>query len=170
MKKIYNYLFIGIVAMLSMTLSSCNNDDYDAGLLAGYWEGEITSSGWRTGTFNYVDFYFEKDPSYGKGHGWERDYDEYGYIVDESEFDYEVINGSLRLLYYDLPYPVWIDRWNIYGRGNVDVLEATFRYNGKTVNWYLERRGYWRSTYYSKDFPFTEVNSDEKKSEEKSNR
>ena len=168
MKKIFNFIFVGIVAVLCLTLTSCNNDDYDARALAGYWEGEITSSSWRSGTFNYVDFYFEKDPSYGKGHGWERDYSASGYIVAESYFEYEVINGSLRLLYDDLPYPVWIDRWNIYSRGNRDVLEATFRYNGKTVSWYLERINYWRSTYYSMDFPFTEVNSGEIKSEEKS--
>jgi hypothetical protein len=109
MKKIYNYLFVGIVAMLSMTLSSCNNDDYDARLLAGYWEGEITSVGWRSGTFNYVDFYFEKDPSYGRGHGWEYDYDEWDRLVAKSDFDYEVVNGSIRMTYYSPRVVVWID-------------------------------------------------------------
>ena len=146
MKKIYNYLFIGIVAMLSMTLSSCNNDDYDAGLLAGYWEGDITSVGWRTETFNYVDFYFEKDPSYGRGHGWERDYDASGYIVAESEFDYEVVNGSLKLTYYSPYIVVWIDNWTISRDDR--WMSAKFRYKGNTVTWNLRRIGGWRSVNY----------------------
>ena len=161
---------LSIVAVLSLSLTSCNTDDYDARTLAGYWEGEITSSSWRTGTFNYVDFYFVKDPAYGSGHGWERDYNAAGYIVAESYFEYDVIDGRLRLTYDDLSYPVWIDRWNIYSRGSVDVLEATFRYNGKTVSWYLERIGGWRSSYYSTDFEFKEekiTDTTEKSDEEK---
>ena len=146
MKKIYNYLFVGIVAMLSMTLTSCNDDDYDARLLAGYWEGEIKSVGWRSGTFNYVDFYFEKDPSYGRGHGWEYDYDEWDHLVARSDFDYEVVNGSIRMTYYNPRVVVWIDDWEIYRRGAIDVLRAKFRYEGRTVEWYLERIGGWRST------------------------
>ena len=144
MKKIYNYLFVGIVAMLSMTLSSCNDDDYDARLLAGYWEGEITSVGWRSGTFNYVDFYFEKDPSYGRGHGWEYDYDEWDRLVAKSDFDYEVVNGSIRMTYYSPRVVVWIDNWTISSDNT--RLRAKFRYNGSTVEWYLRRIGGWRST------------------------
>ena len=58
MKKIYNYLFVGIVAMLSMTLSSCNDDNI-ARDLDGIWEGEVSQNwSWRWSdytTYQYVD-------------------------------------------------------------------------------------------------------------------
>ena len=172
MKKVYNLLFFGIVAVLCMSLTSCNNDEYDARLLAGYWEGNISSVSWRSETFNYVDFYFEKDPSYGAGHGVETDYDEWGYIVSRGYFDYEVVGGSLRLSYYqeengygyrDVNYYVWIDDWYIT---DSDILRAKFRYGSSTVTWNLRRIGgwhgaTWRSNYgYSKDIPFEESKED----------
>ncbi len=170
MKKFYNFMAVALVAMLSLTLTSCNDDEYDARLLAGYWEGEVTSANWRSRTFNYVDFYFEKDPQYGAGHGYERDYNQAGRIVAETRFYYYVENGRLRLDYEDLSYPVYINRWHITSSGNVDILEATFSYRGSDVTWYLERRNTWRSNTwydgYSEELPI-EKNKDTQAEETK---
>ena len=63
MKKIYNYLFVGIVAMLSMTLSSCNDDNI-ARDLDGVWEGKVHRTwSWRWTDYTiyqYVDIEFLK--------------------------------------------------------------------------------------------------------------
>ena len=159
MKKLYSFITFGIIVLFSLSLTSCN-DDYDARRLAGYWEGEIRSVGWRRGTFNYVNFYFEKDPSYGSGHGWEYDYDEWDYLVARSYFEYEVVNGSLRLTYDSPRVVVWIDNWNI--SSDDSRLTAKFRYNGNTVTWSLYRIGGWRSTTWrnSLEVPFKEESSD----------
>ena len=142
MKKIYNYLFLGIVGMLCMTLSSCNTDDYDAWLLDGYWTGTVSSVSWRSETFNYVDFRFVKGSSYGRGTGYERDYDENGKPVAFSNFAYEVVDGRIKLV-YDNPYVVvWIDSWSVYD-GN-RKLDAVFNYRGNKVRMYLDKIDGWR--------------------------
>ncbi|MBR4573052.1 MAG: hypothetical protein IKO28_06535 [Prevotella sp.] len=142
MKKIYSLITIGFIALFSLSLTSCNNDDYDAWLLDGYWEGTATSVGWRSETFNYVDFYFRKGSSYGKGIGYERDYNAFGELVAESRFAYEVVNGSIKLVYESPRVVVWIDSWRVYD--NDSKLDAVFRYNSNTVRLYLDRRSGWR--------------------------
>ena len=104
MKKIYNYLFIGIVAVLSMTLSSCNDDDI-ARDLDGIWEGEVSQNwSWRWKNFSdyqYVDIEFFRDPSrYASGSGIEYDYDRWGYYKP-CNFTFSVRNEDIFIDYED---------------------------------------------------------------------
>lgn len=106
MKKIYNYLFVGIVAMLSMTLSSCNDDNNIADTLNGIWEGEVSQSwSWRWDdytVYQYVEMEFITDPyRYAKGYGYEYDYYRNSRYYEKCRFYFEVRNGRIYLDYDD---------------------------------------------------------------------
>ncbi len=104
MKKIYNYLFVGIVTMLSMTLSSCNDDNI-ARDLDGIWEGKVSQNwSWRWSdytTYQYVDIEFYTDPYYyAEGTGVEYDYTgTYTYV--SCPFNFRVRNGVIYMDYRD---------------------------------------------------------------------
>ena len=105
MKKVYNYLFIGIVAMLSMTLSSCGEDEDVARRLDGIWEGEVRQNwAWRWSdysTYQYVDMEFYIDPYYyAEGTGVEYDYtSSFSYVV--CPFSFRVRSGVIYIDYRD---------------------------------------------------------------------
>ena len=103
MKKIYNYLFVGIVAMLSMTLTSCNDDNI-ARDLDGIWEGRVSQNwSWRWSdytTYQYVDIVFNTDPyHYAEGTGIEYDYTTYSYVA--CPFNFRVRGGVIYMDYRD---------------------------------------------------------------------
>lgn len=105
MKKIYNYLFVGIVAVLSMTLSSCNTDEDVARRLDGIWEGEVRQNwAWRWSDYSryqYVDIEFYTDPYFhAEGSGIEYDYTgSYSYV--SCPFNFRVRNGVIYIDYRD---------------------------------------------------------------------
>ena len=143
MKKIYNYLFVGIVAMLSMTLSSCNDDNI-ARDLDGIWAGTVSvKDSWRGHSFQYVEIEFFKNPyRYAKGEGTEYDYSGYDcYICD---FTYEVHDNVIYIYYADG------SRVRIY---DYDLYNNTFRgefRDGYTGD-YLARFDFARLNYYRYD-------------------
>ena len=177
MKKIYNYLFVGIVAMLSMTLSSCNDDNI-AGTLDGVWEGTVIDNWddwswrWKDYTrYQYVDIEFITDPyRYAQGYGYEYDYYSDGY--ERVHFTFEVRNEDIYINYADgvhvcIPrryYTLTDRRFSGEFRDN-----RTGKYLGsfsfvKYANHRYDRYG---SYYpYSKDIDFTDEDPTASKAEE----
>lgn len=106
MKKIYNFMAVALVAMLSLTLTSCNDDDYIADTLDGIWEGEVGSNySWRWGSnysnYQYVDIEFYADPyRYASGSGIEYDYDRWGRYT-ACRFNFTVEYGNIYMAYSD---------------------------------------------------------------------
>lgn len=101
MLKIATYI---IVAMMAVTLNSCEDDEI-AQTLDGIWEGEVATEyfNYRWGVqaqYQDVDIEFYTDPyRYAKGTGVEYDY--YGYQYTVCQFVFEVSNGIIYLDYED---------------------------------------------------------------------
>ena len=173
MKKIYNYLFVGIVAMLSMTLSSCNDDNI-AKTLDGVWEGKVSQNySWRWSNYTryqYVEMEFLTDPyRYAKGYGYEYDYYDNGY--ERVHFTFEVINEDIYIDYADgahvlIPRGYYLSDSRFSGEFRDN---RTGKYLGsfsfvKYANHRYDRYG---SYYpYSKDIDFTDENPTASKAEE----
>ena len=103
MKKIFNFVFVGIVAVLCLTLSSCKDDNI-AKTLDGVWEGEVSQNySWRWTDYTkyqYVEMEFITDPyRYAKGYGYEYDYYSDGY--EKVRFTFEVNNEDIYIDYAD---------------------------------------------------------------------
>jgi len=120
MKRITQFLSI-MIAMLSMTLTSCNWTDDDEMVvydLEGTWRGEIRSDYFnrRYGTqTEYTDVLIEfyRNPGeYAAGSGREVDY-YYGGYSDVVDFDYQVRNGVIYMDYNDDTH-VSIYNWELY--------------------------------------------------------
>ena len=168
MKKIYNYLFIGIVAMLSMTLSSCDDDDI-AGTLDGVWEGEVSQNfSWRWSNYSnyqYVDIEFYTDPyRYASGTGIEYDYDRWGNYTT-CTFSFSVESRDIYLIYADgarvmIPRGYYLSKTRFEGEFRDyyyphDYI-ADFSFV-KVANHLYNRYNY----RYSKELPFKEDNATE---------
>lgn len=103
--KILNIATYIIMAMISFTLYSCEDEDI-AQTLDGIWEGEVAteyfSYRWGTRTeYQAVDIEFYVDPyRYARGTGVEYDYDS-RYYYTECGFYFEVYNGIIYLDYDD---------------------------------------------------------------------
>ncbi|MBR1840368.1 MAG: hypothetical protein IJ782_07290 [Prevotella sp.] len=104
MKKFYNFMALALVAMLTLTLTSCNDDGYIADTLDGIWEGEVSQNySWRWTNYSryqYVDMEFITDPyKYAQGYGYEYDYYSDGY--ERVRFHFEVRNEVIYIDYAD---------------------------------------------------------------------
>ena len=179
MKKIYNYLFVGIVGMLCMTLSSCNNDDNIARDLDGVWAGDVTVGNWRNHEFQYVEIEFFKNPyRYAKGTGVEYDYSDDGWFCYVCEFSYEVDDRVIYIDYADDTH-VRICDYDLYGnifrgefRNSYDRKIAGFtfarpwnyRYSGGRYKVYRWNNGNYS---YSLDVDFEEESKTNKTEAEK---
>ena len=104
MKRIYNFLALAIVAMLTLSLTSCE-DERIADALDGIWEGQVsTNYSWRWSDYTkyqYVDMEFFKSANgYARGTGMEYDYDRWGGYT-YCRFSYEVRNEEIFIDYED---------------------------------------------------------------------
>lgn len=177
MKKFYNFMAVALVAMLTLTLTSCN-DDAIARELDGVWAGSVTTgSSWRNHSFQYVEIEFFKNPyRYAQGSGREYDYnnDDYDryytggrtcYICD---FTYEV-NDNVISIYYEDGTKVRIYDYDLYNNtftgefrnGYNDRYIASFSF-ARLTKYRYEYGGYNVYRYYggnyinSNDIPFEE--------------
>ena len=103
MKKLYSFIMLRIVAVLSLSLTSCKDDDI-AKTLDGVWEGEVSQNySWRWSNYTryqYVEMEFIVDPyKYAKGYGYEYDYYSNGY--ERVRFNFEVRNEVIYIDYAD---------------------------------------------------------------------
>ena len=174
MKKIYNYLFVGIVAMLCMTLSSCNDDNI-AGTLDGVWEGKVSQNySWRWTDYTryqYVDMEFITDPyRYAQGYGYEYDYYSDGY--ERVRFTFEVRKEDIYINYADgarvcIPRRYYTLTDNRFSGEFRDYYTGAYLGNFSFVKYANHRYDRYGSYYpYSKDIDFTDENPTASKAEE----
>ena len=109
MKKIYTFLAMAMITMMTMTSCDADLEDrVEARTLEGTWTGYIDNyyyDRWGLSGSDYrTAFYFERENAYG-GWGYEVDYDarrpsDYWYC----DFKWEVVRGNIRIQYYDRDY------------------------------------------------------------------
>ncbi len=166
MKKIFTYTMMFITSMMMMTtFTSCDRNGYwdyensadrsEAYTLEGTWTGYIDTyfrDRWGISGNTYrTTMQFNRTNAYG-GTGYEIDYNLYdNYVYYYCAFDWEVLNGVIRIKYDDSWGTVLIYDYALSGntfRGYMDDgttrgISFSFVYDGN-FNW-----GRWR-TYYSR--------------------
>ena len=152
MKKIYTTIAIAMMAVVTLSFTSCrNSDEMAASYIDGFWEGDLTTSFYsQTGNaYIYTQIEFVRNNRYG-GTGTERDYynryqyrDSYFRWTVENEYiiiRYE--DGTQIYAYFNGP------RHDIDG----DVMQGVFRSsrNGRALaEFTLHRISYWYGDWYS---------------------
>ena len=119
MKKIYTYLTMAFIALVTFTSCEVDDDSYRARTLDGTWTGYIETYyrdrwGW-TGSNYRTTMYFERRGAYG-GVGYEVDYNMDNRYGDRyfCEFEWDVYNGEICINYADSYNPVYIYDYDLY--------------------------------------------------------
>lgn len=97
MKKLTTILTFALLAIMSFSLTSCDEDQQIALELDGTWRGTVES---KNGSF-YVDIRFYQDGFSRHGRGYEYDENMYHYGNDYSRFNWTVDRGNIYLSYDD---------------------------------------------------------------------
>lgn len=156
MKKLSTLFTMGLIAMLSLTLSSCDEDQEIAMNLQGYWEGYLSDGFYnrRWGSYGndrfYTRWYFDGDLGSRAGRGWEEDYNRFDRKNSgRMYFHYYVKDETIKITYDDDRYdPVYIYRFSLddYRRGYDQFFEGYIDDGGKQV--YFRLISY--TMYYAK--------------------
>lgn len=143
MKKMYTYLAMAMMAMMSLTSCTLDYEDRaEARTLEGTWTGVIDHyyyDRWGLSGDSYsTAFYFERENAYG-GWGYEVDYDmrnpaDYWYC----EFSWEIVHGTICIQYYDRDY----SEIRIY-----DYMLDDYRFSGDMDDGYADTRTHFSLTY-----------------------
>lgn len=161
MKKLYSFLTIVMMAMMAVSLTSCDDEEI-ARTLEGTWEGEIFPYYQYQGSYydiTYSEVCFLRDPyRYSSGTGYWVDYYDrgywggYNYIANHIEW--RVDFGTLYVYFVEDDYEIRIYDYNLndsYFEG-VIVEENGTRYNFSlrhvaSPNWNNFRWGYYGDYY-----------------------
>lgn len=106
MKKFTSYIAMMMIALTSLTFTSCNDDEDIANTLWGVWEGEMyVTTYWGDYSYDasYSEIAFDKDPyQYASGTGYWIDY------YSNAPWDYHanhirwtISNGVIRIRYVE---------------------------------------------------------------------
>lgn len=159
MKKIYNILALALMAALSLTFTSCE-DEYIASGLEGTWEGythmQVKYNGrYYNSTYSYVDF--TTDPfRYTSGYGHWVDYFSgapWDYLA--SNIEWRVRDRVIEIYFVEDDYTIYIDdyrltdnhfRGRVYSDGPTDF---TFDFvHTSSPNWNRYDYGWYDGGYY----------------------
>ena len=162
MKKIFTYMTMVMAVTLFAACDDryTDNDYYDADdayTLEGTWTGYIETYLYdrfgKTGDDFRTTIYFERENHYG-GWGYEVDYNLYSRTNDYyyCEFEWEVVNGIVRISY--------ADSWNIvelYPSRLTGNHFAGRMYDGTTRDIYFDLTydGAFDWSYWTRSLPFT---------------
>lgn len=105
MKKLTSIFTLALIAIMSFSLTSCDEDQQIALELDGTWRGEVQSN---KGPF-YVDIRFYQSGFSTHGSGYEYDEPVYGYGGDYARFSWSVNDGFIYLDYNDGSHVVIAD-------------------------------------------------------------
>ena len=163
MKKLTSILTLILIATLSFTFTSCDdNNDYDeAATLNGIWQGSLGSAYYdQYGSgYDYQEtefrFYNDGDENYNStsGTGTEIDYNPNNYqAYTYYDFRWNIAYGVI-YLYYSNGDNLVIRDYSLSGSRLHGYLETT---NGQTVaELDLEKTSYWPWSNYAKQNNFT---------------
>lgn len=108
MKKISTFLTMAFMALMSITIVSCDEDDAIAYTLEGTWEGRMYTSSWYDDVeyeVLYSEIDFVRDPyRYSSGRGYWIDYYRRGpwgrdYVANHIEW--QVVNGAIQVYFIE---------------------------------------------------------------------
>ena len=168
MKKIWTKtLAMALVAMLSMSLASCDwdDDDYIAYTLEGTWQGNMyMSSEWDGRTYDATssEICFLRDPYYySSGSGYWVDYYRnapWGRDYVANHIDWTVRNGVIEVYFREEGATLWIEHYSLtdnYFSGTIYDGESRVDFRLRHVdspNWnnYYYGWDYYDDYYYAK--------------------
>lgn len=161
MKKITTLMTLALLAVLSLSFTSCDDDDEIAYTLEGTWRGDMyVSSEWNGSTYDatYSEICFLRDPyRYSSGTGyWVDHYSKSGwgrnYVA--SHIDWRVYNGCIEVVFLDeyvdgLNPIIYIEDYSL----NDDYFTGTIYDNGNCVDFrlYHVSSPNWNDYYYGWD-------------------
>lgn len=160
MKKLFTLLAMIMMAIGSMSLTSCTNDDYIGLTLDGCWQGNLymyTRYGGNTYPSYRSQIEFDANLNMSKGSGyWVDYYNNAPWNYHANHISWEVNNGVITIYFIEDDYYVRIYDYNIdsnYFSGLIEgedgkKLEFSLR-NTSSVNWDSYNYG-WQSYGYSK--------------------
>ena len=106
MKKLYTTLMMAMMAMLTLSLTSCETDEQIAYTLEGTWTGDMSIEDWDGYSYVSSEITFLKDPyTYSEGSGlWVDYYDYRGYVP--THFNWVVEYGTIYIHFIE-------DNWDV---------------------------------------------------------
>lgn len=157
MKKISSILMIAVMAIISLSFTSCDKDSDIAYTLDGTWKGDMyiwygnyessysiiefdQNDGWYSGTGYWTDFY---DGNYWGTNNYR----------PSRKFSWTVRNSNIYINFYDGSSSITIYNYTItdnYFRGTMDAA------NGNRVTFNLSKYG---SSYNWNDYYYNETNT-----------
>ncbi len=172
MKKLYSMFTIVMMALLSLPLTSCDDDDYIARTLEGTWEGDMYVTTYYNNYYydaSYSEVCFLRDPyRYSSGTGyWVDYYDQgywggYNYIANHIEWSVDFGTIHIRFVedgdYVDI-YDYALDDAYFTGyinSGNGNRLKFNLRHVS-SPNWNNYRWGY--DDYYYDPYYYSNGNN-----------
>lgn len=117
MRKLYSFIILAMTAIMSLTLTSCE-DEYIASGLEGTWEGYTHMQAeyherYYNSTYSYVDF--TTDPfrfTSGYGH-WVDYYSGAPWDYIASNIEWRVRDGVIEIKFIEDGYTLYIDRYRL---------------------------------------------------------
>lgn len=165
MKKMYTLWVAVLLAVLSLSVASCNflnDDDEIAYTLEGTWRGNMyVSLKWDNRVYDatYSEITFLRDPyRYSSGTGYWVDYYDNGgwgrnYVANHIEWTVEF--GSIKVDFIEERTTIWIERYDLsnnYFSGTIYDGDNRVKFSLRHVsspNWYDYEWG-WDYYYYAK--------------------
>lgn len=138
MKKIVTHIAMSIFAiMIAVCFTSCDDDVDTAYDLNGIWEGTIYGDyyynryGSAIATTEWdTQILFDQNGDFSSGgSGVEVDYNRTTREVTRSTFTWKVSNGRIYITYWENPYKVVINDYELYSRA------GSPRFKGNFLNW-----------------------------------
>ena len=96
MKKVIQTLALGLTALLTLGLTSCDDDQDTAYYLAGQWHGSIYDG---NRSYDATFYFYQYDDYSTSGTGWETDRGWYNY--SQAPLHWWVRNGEIFIQYND---------------------------------------------------------------------
>lgn len=117
MKKLYNLFTLAMVALMSLTFTSCE-DEYIASSLEGTWEGytnmqAVYDGRYYNSTYSYVDF--TTDPfryTSGRGH-WVDYFSNAPWDYLASHIEWRVRDRVIEIYFVEDNYTIYIDNYRL---------------------------------------------------------
>jgi hypothetical protein len=164
MKKITTLMTLALLAVLSLSFTSCDDDDEIAYTLEGTWRGNMyVSSEWNGSVYDatYSEICFLRDSySYSSGTGYWVDYYNnagWGRNYIANHIDWRVNYGRIEVYFVEEGATIFIKNYNL----NDNYFTGTIYDNGNCVdfslnhisspNWYGIDYWGWDTYYYAKE-------------------
>ena len=157
MKRFHTLMTMVAIAMLSFTVTSCDEDEYIADTLWGTWEGDMyVSSYWNNRYYDssYTVISFNRTGNYSGTGYWIDYYNDapWGNKYIATHIRWIVSGGNINITFIEDNYDITIYRFSLsndYFDGEINT------YDNKRVEFHLEKtsppdwdRYYWGSDYH----------------------